>query len=105
MSFISTLRKARDEIQAQQSDPWFIRLEAVRGKVVDDGVERIATHTIFDLLGLPQRARTAAAGRRVAEIMRGLGWSPIRGRGLTPTGLKDQVRGYARDKTKWSEML
>ena len=105
MSFISTIRKAREEIQAQQSDPWFVRLSAVRGKIGDDGVERIATHTLFDLLELTQRGRTAAAGRRLAEIMRGLGWSPIRARGLTPTGLKDQVRGYARDKSKWSEML
>lgn len=105
MSFISTLRKARDEIRAQQSDPWFVRLSAVRGKVGDDSVERIATHTLFDILEVPQRGRTAAAKRRLAQIMRGLGWSPLRARGLTPTGLKDQVRGYARDKSNWSEIL
>jgi hypothetical protein len=104
MSFVSTIRKARDEMRTRQSDPWFIRITAARGKIGDDGVERIATHTLFDILEIPQRARTAAAGRRLAEIMRGLGWSPIRARGLTPTGLKDQVRGYARDKTAWSEM-
>lgn len=105
MSFLSTLKKAKDQIRAQQSDPWYVRLSAVRGKVGDDGVERIATHTLFDILGVAQRGRTAAAGRRLAEIMRGLGWSPIRARGLTPTGLKDQVRGYARDKSNWSEIL
>jgi|SRR5690242_14406810 hypothetical protein len=98
MAFINRLKEARDKVRAQRSDPWHIRLEAVRGKVGDDGVERIATHTLFDILEVPQRSRTAAAGRRLAEIMRSLGWSPTRARGLTPTGLKDQVRGYARDR-------
>ena len=105
MSFLSALKKGRDQIRAQQSDPWFARLSAVSGKVGDDGVERIATHTLFNLLEVSQRGRTAAAARRLAEIMRGLGWSPIRARGLTPGGFKDQVRGYARDKGGWSEML
>jgi hypothetical protein len=30
--------------------------------------------------------------------MRELSWHPIKARGLTPTGLRDQIRGYARDK-------
>jgi hypothetical protein len=98
MAFISRLKQVRDEMRAKQSDPWHVRLEAVRGKIGDDGVERVATHTLFEILEIPQRSRTAAAGRRLAEIMRGLGWSPTRARGLTPTGLKDQVRGYARDR-------
>jgi len=53
--------------------------------------------TLFDILEVPQRGRTAAAGRRVAAIMRELGWSAVKARGLTPGGFKDQVRGYARD--------
>jgi hypothetical protein len=35
--------------------------------------------------------------RRLAKIMRKLGWSAVKARGLTPGGFKDQVRGYARD--------
>lgn len=104
MSFLAELEAARAQVQAQQSDPWSIRIGAARGKLGDDGVERIATHTLFDILEVPQRSRTPAAGRRLANIMRGFGWSPIRARGLTPGGFKDQVRGWARAKT-WSVML
>ena len=104
MSFISTLKKTRDEVLAKRADPWHLRLEAVRGKVGDDGVERISTHTLFDTLEVPQRNRTDGACRRLAKQMRALGWSSIKARGLTPGGFKDQVRGWARAKN-WSVML
>jgi hypothetical protein len=61
--------RTRDEVRAKRADPWR------RGKVGDDGVERISTHTLFDIL-----------------------------RGLTPGGFRDQVRGWARAKT-WSIMM
>ncbi len=97
MSFIGKLQQKRDELRAQQADPWYIRLEGARGKLGDDGVQRISTQSLYDLLELPQRGRTAAAGRRLAKIMRELGWTAVKARGLTPGGFKDQVRGYARD--------
>jgi hypothetical protein len=77
-------------------DPWRIRLERARGRIGDDGVERVSTQSLFDLLEVPQRNRNAAAARRLARIMRGLGWAPIKARGQTPGGFTDQVRGYAR---------
>jgi hypothetical protein len=52
---------------------------------------------LFDLLEVPQRSRTAGAWRRLARLMRELGWSPVKARGLTQGGFRDQVRGYARD--------
>lgn len=104
MSFINTLKKTSDEIRAKHADPWHVRLEAARGRLGDDGVERISTHTLFDILEVPQRSRTAGACRRLAKLMRDLGWSPIKARGLTPGGFKDQVRGWARAKS-WSVML
>ncbi len=100
MSFIGKLQQKRNELRAQQADPWYIRLEAARGKLGDDGVERVSTQTAFDFLEVPQRARTAAAGRRLAKIMRELGWTAVKARGLTPGGFKDQVRGYARDTAR-----
>jgi hypothetical protein len=103
-SFINTLKRTRDQVRAQRADPWHLRLEGVRGKMGDDGVECISTHTLFDILEVPQRGRTAGACRRLAKLMRQLGWSPIKARGLTPGGFKDQVRGYARAKN-WSLML
>jgi hypothetical protein len=98
MSFIGRLQQERDQIRAQRANPWHVRLEGARGKLGDDGVERISTQTLLDLLEIPQRGRTAAAGRRLAKIMRELGWTAVKARGLTPGGFKDQVRGYARVK-------
>jgi hypothetical protein len=82
---------------AQTLDPWRLRLERVRGKVGDDGIERVSTQTLFDYLEVLQRARGAGACRRLADIMRELGWTPVRVRDLTRGGYREQVRGYCRD--------
>jgi hypothetical protein len=70
-----------------------MRPESVHGKLGDDGVERISTQTLFDILEVPQRSHTAAACRRLAKLIREFGWSPIKARGR-----KDQVRGYGGPK-------
>jgi hypothetical protein len=49
---------------AQPVDPWRLPLERLRGRVGDDGVERVATQIIFDVLNVPQRGRGAGACRR-----------------------------------------
>jgi hypothetical protein len=74
-----------------------MRLERIKGKIGYDGVERISTQDVFDHLEVPQKARTAAACRRLAKIMRDLGWSAIKARCLGQGGYRDQVRGYARE--------
>jgi hypothetical protein len=41
MSFIASLKKARDEMRASQADPWHLRLEGVRvrsGTTVSSGL-------------------------------------------------------------------
>jgi hypothetical protein len=98
MSFINELKQARSQAAAKP-DPWRLRLERIRGKVGYDGVERISTQTAFDVLEVPQRGRNAGACRQLAKLMRELGWSPIKARGLTPSGFKEQVRGWARDRS------
>ena len=52
MSFISSLQEFKREAQAVK-DPWRLRLEGLRGKKWDDGIERISTQTIFDILEVP----------------------------------------------------
>jgi hypothetical protein len=99
VSFLEKLRQAQIERVARDADPWRLRLERVRGKVGDDGVERIATQVVFDVLEVPQRARGAGACRRLAKLMRELGWRPIKARGLNQRGLLEQIRGYAKDQT------
>ena len=85
-------------------DPWLLRLEGLRGKKWDDGIERISTQTLFDVLEVSHSSRTTGACRRLSKLMRELGWSPIKARGLTPGGFRDQVRGYARDTTRQTLM-
>ena len=98
MPFVEQLKKSCDQVRAAAADSWNLRLERARGKIGDDGIERVATQTLFDLLEVPQRRRTAGACKRLAMVMRELGWTPVRARGLTQGGFRDQVRGYARDK-------
>jgi hypothetical protein len=88
---------AAEMAAARNADPWRLLLERLRGKVGDDNVERIGTQAIFDILGIPQRNRGTGACKRLARLMRELGWSPIQARGLNQKGLLEQIRGYARD--------
>lgn len=98
MNLMDQIRAAR-EAQERNSEPWRPRLQGLQGRMGEDGVERIATQAVFDFLDVPQRSRTAGECRRLAKLMRELGWSPIKARGLNQRGLLDQIRGYARDHT------
>ena len=98
VSFLEKLRREREQMRARNADTWRLRLEGVRGKVGDDGIERVSTQMLFDILEVPQRGRSVGACKRLAKLMRELGWHPIKARGLTPTGLRDQIRGWARDR-------
>jgi hypothetical protein len=104
MSFRDLLRQSRARALEHSTDPWRLRLEGLKGKKWDDGIERISTQTIFDVLEVPHRCRTTGACRRLSKLMRELGWHPIKARGLTPGGFRDQVRGYARDTTRQTVM-
>jgi hypothetical protein len=94
---LQVLRRTRGEARARSGDPWTLRLKRVRGKVGDDMIERVSTQQLFDLLEVAQRGRGAGACRRLARIMRELGWTAVRVRDLTRGGYKEQVRGYCRD--------
>jgi hypothetical protein len=90
--------EAANAAAAESADPWRLCLGRVRGKIdFYDGLERISTQTLLDLLEVPQRNRTAAVFRRLARVMIELGWTPVRVRDLTRGGYKEQVRGYCRD--------
>jgi hypothetical protein len=97
MSWLGKMKQAQAEMAARNADPWRLRLERLRGKIGDDGIERITTQSVFDILEIPQRNRSASACRRLAKSMTQLKWTPVRVRGLTRGGYLEQVRGYARD--------
>ena len=95
MAFLEKMRAAATEA-AQPVDPWRLRLERLRGQVGFDGLERISTQTLLDILEIPQHKRTAGTYRHLAKLMAELGWAAVRVRDLTRGGYKEQVRGYTR---------
>ena len=100
MSFLAKLRAAEAEAVPQATDPWRLRLERLRGKVDFDGMERISTQALLDVLEVPQRERTAGAYWRLARLMTELGWAPVRMRGLSRGAYLEQIRGYVRDRRR-----
>ena len=84
------------EETAKENDPWSAQLARVHGKVGGDGLERISTQTAFDYLEVPQLMRNTGACRRLAQVMRDLGWTAVRVRDLTRGGYLEQIRGYCR---------
>ena len=97
VSFLAKLQTAKAEALAQPGGPWSAPLQRVRGKVECDGLERVSSQTLLDVLEVPQRSRTAGTYRRLAKLMAELGWTAVRVRDLTRGGYKEQVRGYVRD--------
>ena len=96
MSFLEKLDVAKVEALAQPCDPWLLPLQRVRGKIEFDGLERVSTQTVLDMLEVSQRSRTAGTYRRLAKLMVELGWTAVRVRDLTRGGYTEQVRGYCR---------
>ena len=97
MSWLSKLEKAKAEIAKPNVDPWRPRLERVRGKIYYDGIERVTTQMLLDVLEVPQRKRRAGTYRHLSKLMVKLRWTPVRVRARTRGDYLEQVRGYARD--------
>jgi hypothetical protein len=96
VSVLERLREARAELEVP-ADPWLAPLHRVRGKVEFDGMERVSSQSLLDMLEVPQRSRTAGAYRRLARLMAELGWAAVRVRDFNGRGFKEQIRGYIRD--------
>jgi hypothetical protein len=92
-SFVERLKAHRT---IKPSDPWTAALRKIRGQVGHDGVERIATETVLEQLGVPPVKRTPEAAKRLRHLMVELGWTPVRARAVTARGRAARVRGYAR---------
>src|ERR1019366_3829654 len=97
MSWSGKLEQAKVEMAARNGDPWRLPLERVRGKIDYDGIERVTTQMLLDVLEVPQRRRRAGTYRHLSKLMVELGWTAVRVRDLTRGGYKEQVRGYCRD--------
>ena len=94
--FMAKLKMAVESASRSDEDPWVPRLRKLKGRVGRDGIERIATHDVFDALGIQIRHR-ARLTVRLSRLMHRLGWTNIRARGLNSGSYRDRVRGYARE--------
>jgi hypothetical protein len=103
MSLLGKLRRASLTVEAP-TDPWLAPLQRVRGKVEFDGLARVSSQTLLDMLEVPQRSRTAGTYRRLAKLMAQFGWTAVRVRDLTRGGYKEQVRGYVRNARRSQEV-
>ncbi len=54
MSLLGKLRAESLAIE-RPADPWLAPLQRVRGKVEFDGMERVSSQTLLDMLEVPQR--------------------------------------------------
>lgn len=91
MSFMSLMQEAKERMEAtaEHDDPWHAVLEPKLRNV-----ETISTHALMDMLRVNA---TTAKSRRVAAVMRDLGYIPIRSRRLMPGGFRDTcTRGWSR---------
>jgi hypothetical protein len=89
MSWLERLELARAELAERSADPWRKTLERAL-----HGVQAMSSAALLDLLRVPATTGTA---RRLAKIMRGLNFIPIKSRRLMPGGFRDTVtRGWAR---------
>lgn len=101
----SWLEKLKSEIVTPSGyrarpDMWKRRLSQLGGTIdLVDGIERITTQAVFDILQLPRGRRGPKAYSRLAATMAELGWYPVRVRGMTP-GRNRQIRCYER-KPRW----
>src|SRR5246127_4642820 len=94
-SFVQALRHAAEAVRVTKKNPWEPTLQKLKGRIGLDGVERLSTAQIFDLLEVPMRRRPSLTVR-LSRVMLRLGWTNIRARGLNPGSYRDRVRGYAR---------
>jgi len=95
-SFIQQLRDgAAAARRASGEDPWEPKLRKLKGRIGHDGVERLSTTDVFEALEVPMKRRPSLTVR-LSRVMRRLGWTNIRARGLNPGSYLDRVRGFAR---------
>jgi hypothetical protein len=100
MAWTEQLRAGREN-QTPPEHPWRPILETIKGDIGRDGVERIATDRLFDILdvalpdGMPRFKRTPEAQKQLKAQMVLMGWCPVRAR-LVTRGFAARVRAYAR---------
>ena len=94
MSFIEKMREAAKQLDAPPPDPW--------RKPIENALRSVEAMSTVALLDIVYAAHTTKNARRLAAIMRELGFVPIQSRRLMPGGRAGNTvtRGWARPVRK-----
>jgi hypothetical protein len=92
------IRPPSDELRVEYSatlvkDEWYGPISKLQGVVGNDGVERIATKDILDLVRASVRDTSSTA--RIGKLMDHFGWRPIQ-LGADGKSKGNAIRGYSR---------
>ena len=68
-------RLNRKHLRSLVPSPSELSVKRVRGQTSFDGLERVSTQALMDILQVPQRQRTAGTYRYLATLMAELNWS------------------------------
>ena len=89
MSFVEKMQEAAKRFDTPPPDPWLGPISAA--------LKRVRAMSTVALLDIVHAAHTTKNSRRLATIMRELGFVPIQSRRLMPGGYRNTVtRGWAR---------
>ena len=84
---------AAEQADRLEEDPWLEVLAKVRGVAIGDSV-RVETHDLLGkVLGVDLERQNQSHSKRLATLMRKLGWTPTKFRAGGTT-----LRGYERTK-------
>lgn len=86
---------AAEQEERLEDDPWQEKLATVRGKAVGDEVRVPTFHLLTEVLGIPIERLHNGHGKRLAALMRELGWEPGKFKVAGKT-----MRGFHRPKSE-----
>src|SRR5580700_9068785 len=91
MSWVARLNEAKvDAAQRREPIPW---VGAVT-RALPPNIESISTRAVLDLIDMPA---TTGNARKIAAVMKMLGYVPIKSRRLAPGGFRDTtIRGWSK---------
>ncbi|MET3663139.1 VapE domain-containing protein [Aquamicrobium ahrensii] len=84
---------AAEQEERLEDDPWQERLAIVRGKAAGDEVRAYTADLLGGVLGIPTERQHNGHGKRLAALMRDLGWEPGKFKVAGKT-----MRGFHRPK-------
>ncbi|MEL3890449.1 VapE domain-containing protein [Ferrovibrio sp. MS7] len=76
-----------------EEDPWLEKLAGIRGRVAGEEVRAFTSDLLGEILGIPVERQHNGHAKRLAGLMRGLGWMPGKFKVEGKT-----VRGFSRPK-------